>query len=265
MFARYLFTFHVLHAYAVVTFIMPLVQATIPLMALSCWCMGYLPHPIQILAASLFYTQGSSHLANCSINFTPPAFNPHPVTACSACLRLSNSETYNASRCTAIITGFTLGSARNLMGLQQRGGGRGRPRKIPISTPKGVQKSQPLLSESGHHRRTTYKRGDVEAVFREKIPSTTASESTKRTIRERNHRNKADLMSLFNEVSGASAEKDMAQLLKRLPKGATLMSPPLETHRHIDAIFVGFGLTIQFHKEKLMDNWSTKERKAANK
>ena len=179
MFARHLITFHVLHAYAVFTFIMPLVQATIPLMALSCWCMGYLPHPIQILAAFLLYTQGSSHLANCSINFTPPAFNPHPVTACSACLRLSNSETYNASRCTAIITGSTVGSARNLMGLQQRGGGRGRPRKIPISTPKGVQKSQPSLSESGHHRRTTYKRGDVEAVFRETIPPITASESNK--------------------------------------------------------------------------------------
>ena len=104
----------------------------------------------------------------------------------------------------------------------------------------------------------------MEAVFREKIPPITASETAKTTIRNRNHRNKADLMSLFNEVSGASAEKDMAQLLKRLPKGATLMSPPLETHRHIDAIFVGFGMTIQFHKEKLMDNWSTKERKAAN-
>ena len=96
------------------------------------------------------------------------------------------------------------------MGLQQRGGGRGRPQKIPIRTPKGVQKSQPSLSESGHHRRTTYKRGDVEAVFTETIPPITAPESLKSTIRVRNHRNKADLMSLFNEVSGASAEKDMA-------------------------------------------------------
>ena len=168
------------------------------------------------------------------------------------------SARIQGGRCQLELTRFNVISTRKMMGLCQCGGGKGRARTVD-KTPKGVKKSQSRLSESGHHRRTSYKRGAIEAELTERLAPNNASNDEKTKIRQQNKRARADLMSKFNEEAGCNE----GERLEGFPKGVSLLSSPVETDRHIVHTYVGFGLSLQYEKEKTMANWSSKEAQNA--
>ena len=170
------------------------------------------------------------------------------------------SARIQGGRCQLELTRFNVITTRKMVGLCQCGSGKGRARTVN-KTPKGVKKSQSRLSESGHHRRTSYKRGGIEAELTERLVPNKASKAEKDNIKVQNMRARADLMSKFNE----EASSNEGERLEGFPKGVSLLSPPVETDRHIVHTYVGFGLSLQYEKEKGMANWSSKEAQNAHK
>ena len=75
------------------------VQATVPLLALSCWSLCSLPHPSQMILVAIYCcTQGSCSRRNSSFVFNTGIFGPNPVLSHPVYVCLSHVEMYNASR-----------------------------------------------------------------------------------------------------------------------------------------------------------------------
>ena len=145
-----------------------------------------------------------------------------------------------------------------LRGVRQVGGGRGRGRPKKNVTPKGVKKSEPKLSGSGHHMRTRYQKGDKELELCEKVVDETRPAMTINAAQIFNARARANLFSKFDDVA------DSAPVVK-MPPGISLQSPGTKSTsgRMWEYTFVGFGLTLKLEQEAVQPNWSRGEIEAA--
>ena len=145
-----------------------------------------------------------------------------------------------------------------LRGVRQVGGGRGRPKKNV--TPKGVKKSEPKLSGSGHHMRTRYQNGNKELELFEKVVDPTRPAMTRAAAQRFNSVARANLFSQFDDVA------DTAPVVK-VPPGISLQSPGIKSTsgRMWEYTFVGFGLTLKLEQEAVQPNWSRGEIEAARK
>ena len=145
-----------------------------------------------------------------------------------------------------------------LRGVRQVGGGRGRPKKNV--TPKGVKKSEPKLSGSGHHMRTRYQKGNKQLELCEKVVDPTRPAMTQNAARVHNQRQRANLFSKFDDVA------DSAPVVK-MPPGISLQSPGTKSTsgRMWEYTFVGFGLTLKLEQEAVQPNWSRGEIETARR
>ena len=155
-----------------------------------------------------------------------------------------------------------------LRGVRQVGGGRGRPKKNV--TPKGVKKSEPKLSGSGHHMRTRYQKGNKELELCEKVVDETRPAMTRKAAQTFNAT--ANIPKPFNSVARANLFSqfddvaDSAPVVK-MPPGISLQSPGTKSTsgRMWGYTFVGFGLALKLEQEAVQPNWSRGEIEAARK
>ena len=164
-----------------------------------------------------------------------------PQAACVlAAAKLAPVGAAGNSRC-------TLGVLR---GVRQVGGGR--PKKN--TTPKGVKKSEPKLSGSGHHMRTRYQKGNKELELCEMVVDQTRPAMTIKAAQMFNVKARANLFSQFDDVA------DSAPVVK-MPPGISLQSPGTKSTsgRMWEYTLVGFGLTLKLEQEAVQPNWSRGE------